>query len=436
MQKKGKRIVVDIEEKENIDGVNIKKSDRSQFLEKHQHKVSDNIDEFYNNQKFSSIDRPHSKGLGWFSVLIISIIFGLIAGFASTVFILQRQNVELPFGIKVDIRKSLLKQEQEVIEKKNIIVTSEDYLTDLKTELQNKIVRIFPAKNVSEQNSLSFLEQIYASWQALGLGVIVSPDGWLMTTVDLVGEKDYVAIDQNNKVLAIERVILDPTSNVNFLKIAEENLSVADLATNREALPGVTVVIFDKFKNLHLTEISNPTAVTVYKTEDLIHSTDEFSDYLRLNKETSVFSFPNGLLFNTKGLLLGLVSSDKIISAWHLPNCLNSILGGGEIKRTQLGIDYININEAPGLLNENFKDLTYGVIVYGSPLFGSPADKAGIQNADVIIKVGDTILGPEQNLTYLIQEKFPGDQINLTVLRSGEEIEFNIILEQKKEVEQ
>ena len=431
----GEKIIVNIEEKENVDGVNIKKSSRSQSLEKHQNKVSSHIDEFYNNKKFSSIDRPHNKGLGWGGVLVIAIIFGLIAGFASTVFILQRQKIEFPFGIKIDIEKFSSVQEQKPIEEKNITITAEDYLTALKTELQNKIVRIFPAKVISEQAPLNFLEQIYAPWQVLGLGAILNSDGWLMTTVDLIEGESYVALNQNNKILPIEQVILDPVSKVNFLKITGEDLPFVALAKPKEALPGATVVIFDKFKNLHLTEISNSTATTVYKTEDLVRSADKFSDYLRLNKETSILSFPNGLLFNAKGSLLGLVSNDKIIPTWHLPNCLNHILEKGKIRRLYLGIDYIKSEEAPGLLNNYFKDLTYGVIVYGLPLHGSPADKAGIKNADVIIKADGVILGTEQNLTYLVQEKFPGDQINLTVIRQGEEMEFNIILEEKKEDE-
>ena len=431
MPEKKKKIVINSEEKGSIDGVNIKKSDRSKSLEKHQHKVSSHIDEFYNNQKFSSMDRPPNKGLSLAGVLVIAIIFGLIAGFVSTIFILQRPEIELPFGIKIDIEKSLSNQEQKVIEEKNITITLEDYLTSLKMELQNKIVRIFPEKIISEQTPLNFLEQIYAPWQVLGLGAVLSSDGWLMTTVDLIEGESYIAMDQNNKILPIEQVILDPISKVNFLKITVQNLPVLSLAKTKEALPGATIVIFDKFKNLHLTEISNPTATTIYKTEDLVRSADKFSDYLRLNKETSILSFPNGLLFNTKGSLLGLVSNDKIISAWHLPNCLKHILEKGEIRRSYLGIDYIKVEEAPGLLNNYFKDLIYGLIVYGPPLSGSPADKAGIKNADVVIKADGVILGLEQNLTYLVQEKFPGDQINLIVLRQGKEMEFNIILEEK-----
>ncbi len=194
-------------------------------------------------------------------------------------------------------------------------------------------------------------------------------------------------------------------------------------------------MIFDKFRNLYSVKISNPTATTVYETGDLVRSADNFSDYLHLDKETSILSFPNGLLFNPEGYLLGLVSNDKIISAWHLPNCLNYISEKGKMTRLHLGIDYIEVEEASGLLNPYFKDLTYGVIIYGAPLSGSPADKAGLKNADVIIKVDGLILGSEQNLTYLVQEKFPGDQINLTVFRQEKEIEFNIILEEKEEKE-
>ncbi len=430
-----KKIVINIEEKENVDGVNIKKSSRSQSLEKHQHKVSDHIDDFYNKKEFNSIDRPQSKGLGWGGVLIIAIIFGLIAGFISTIFILQRQEIELPFGIKIDTREFSSNQGQKVIEEKNITITSEDYLINLRTELQGKIVRIFPAKIVSSDTSLSFLEQIYAPWQTLGLGVILSSDGWLMTTVNLKEGENYIALSGNNKILSIEQVISDPISNVNFLKIADQDLPFITLAKAKEALPGTTVVIFDKFRNLYSVKISNPTAITVHKTEDLVRSADNFSDYLHLDKETSILSFPNGLLFNPEGSLLGLVSNDKVISAWHLPNCLNYISEKGKMIRLHLGIDYIEVNEASGILNPYFKDLTYGVIVYGAPLSGSPADEAGLKNADVIIKVDGLILGSEQNLTYLVQEKFPGDQINLTVLRQGKEIEFNIILEEKEEKE-
>ena len=430
-----KKIVINVEEKENVDGVNIKKSSRSQSLEKHQHKVSDHIDDFYNKKEFNSINKPQSKGLGWGGVLIIAIIFGLIAGFASTIFILQHQEMELPFGIKIDIGEFSSNQGEKVIEEKNITITSEDYLINLRAELQDKIVRIFPAKIVSPDTSLSFLEQIYAPWQTLGLGVILSSDGWLMTTVDLKEGESYVALSGNNKILSIEQVISDPISNVNFLKVTDQDLPFITLAKVKEALPGTTVVIFDKFRNLYSVKISNPTATTVYETGDLVRSADNFSDYLHLDKETSILSFPNGLLFNPEGYLLGLVSNDKIISAWHLPNCLNYISEKGKMTRLHLGIDYIEVEEASGLLNPYFKDLTYGVIVYGAPLSGGPADKAGLKNADVIIKVDGLILGSEQNLTYLVQEKFPGDQINLTVLRQGKEIEFNIILEENEEKE-
>lgn len=434
MLEKKKKIIIN--EEENVDEVNIKKSGRSELLEEHPRKVNSHIDEFYNNERFSSMDKPQSKGLGWAGVLLIAIIFGLIAGFISTIFIFQHQKIELPFGIKIDVEKLLSNQEQKVIEGKNITITSENYLTDLITELQSKMVRIFPAKMVSDQNSLSFLDQIYAPWQTLGLGAIFSSDGWIATTINLNEENDYIILDESNKIFLVDQIVLDSISGINFLKVNGQGLSALALPKVHEIFPGEDALIFDKFRNLHLTNISDPTSTIIYKTEDLIQSTDEFSDYLRLNKETSILSFPNGLLFTSKGSLLGLISNDKIIPAWHLPNCLNYLSKKEEIKRLYLGIDYIKIGEAPGLLNNYFKDLAYGVIVYGPPSSGSPAEKAGIKNADIIIKADDNILGPEQNLTYLVQGKLPGDQISLVVMRQGKEMEFNVILEEKKKDEE
>jgi hypothetical protein len=431
MTSKKNKIVVNNEEEGDAE-VLIKKSDRSQLLEDKQEKVKEHIDEFYKNPKFSSIDRPSLGSFKWLKFLILVIVFGFLAGLSGTIFIFNQKKIDLPGGITISIEDFFPIPEEKEEKNNQITVVAEDYLQDLERNISSGLLRIFLAKDVINQPAPGFLEQIYAPWQVLGTGVMLNEKGWLVTTVDLKEDEKYVVLDKNNEIFPVEEFKSEKENKVNFLKISHPRPIIFNLGQASDLFPGARVLIFDKFKNLHLTEVSNARARRIYQTSDLVRSTDYFSDYLRLNRDVSILSFPNGLIFDQKGDLIGLVSNESLVPAWHLGKIKHYLDQEENVQRAYLGIDYLNIEEAPGLLNPYFQNLTYGAIVYGDPSEGSPADLAGIKNADVIIKVDQIILGGEQELTYLVQDKLPGEEINLVVLRNEEEIEFNIFLEERK----
>ena len=69
----------------------------------------------------------------------------------------------------------------------------------------------------------------------------------------------------------------------------------------------------------------------------------------------------------------------------------------------------------------------FGVLVT-SVTSGSAADKAGVRKGDVIEKVDGTALNNGQTLAGLVQVHNPGDQVTLTVLRSGSPQDFKVTL--------
>lgn len=412
-------ITDDLEEKE----VEIKKSERLNALENRQNKAEKKISEFYQNKEFS-FEKPKAstKGLVWL-IIIWSIVFGLAGGTLASYFMLTRESINIPFLNKeIKLNKIFSPKEVSTVTEKNVTVLAETRMAELVDDLFVKTVRIFKTKT---QDQTSFLEQIYAPWQALGIGAFVSPNGWLITAYNFEPETDYVVVDYKNNILSIEKIISDPITDLSFYKINQEESPFFELEEKKGIIPGQQAIISDKLQNVHLTAISQPLTRNIFKTEDLVYSSDKFSEFMRL--EFSEVAFPQSLIFGLNGKLLGFISQ-KAVPAWQVRALIDQVVATGEIKRPFLGIDYLRIDQAPGLTSPRFKDLNQGLIVYGSPLANSPAEKAGIKNADVIVKIDGQIIDKNIDLTELVLQKIP-QEMEITVLREGEQIILKVVLE-------
>ncbi|MDD5172850.1 MAG: S1C family serine protease [Patescibacteria group bacterium] len=412
-------ITDDLEEKE----VEIKKSERLNALENRQNKAEKKISEFYQNKEFS-FEKPKAstKGLVWL-IIIWSIVFGLAGGTLASYFMLTRESINIPFLNKeIKLNKIFSPKEVNTVTEKNVTVLAETRMAELVDDLFVKTVRIFKTKT---QDQTSFLEQIYAPWQALGIGAFVSPNGWLITAYNFEPETDYVVVDYKNNILSIEKIISDPITDLSFYKINQEESPFFELEEKKGIIPGQQAIISDKLQNVHLTAISQPLTRNIFKTEDLVYSSDKFSEFMRL--EFSEVAFPQSLIFGLNGKLLGFISQ-KAVPAWQVRALIDQVVATGEIKRPFLGIDYLRIDQAPGLTSPRFKDLNQGLIVYGSPLANSPAEKAGIKNADVIVKIDGQIIDKNIDLTELVLQKIP-QEMEITVLREGEQIILKVVLE-------
>jgi S1-C subfamily serine protease len=60
---------------------------------------------------------------------------------------------------------------------------------------------------------------------------------------------------------------------------------------------------------------------------------------------------------------------------------------------------------------------------------GTPAEQAGLQPNDIITAVNDISLAQENSLRYVLTQFQPGDTVELTVLRAGEEIKVTVTLD-------
>jgi len=256
----------------------------------------------------------------------------------------------------------------------------------------------------------------------------LTADGWLISAGDFDSQNSYLAYNSENKIFEIKKIIKDPLSKINFLKIQAKNLEVVNFINNKEEIiQGKQVILLDKQEKFYQDIIAQPSFLKIEKSEDLVRSTDYFSESVVLQKDYLGQKFSGSFIFGLDGLCLGLVGEKRIIPYWQFERAISQLLEKEEISWNYFGTDYLQAGDAFAA-DSRFENLEKGIIVYGNPDKNSPFFKAGLRNADVIVKVDGIALGKSINFTQLAQNKKPGEEIELTVLREGEEIDLKVIV--------
>ena len=110
---------------------------------------------------------------------------------------------------------------------------------------------------------------------------------------------------------------------------------------------------------------------------------------------------------------------------------MTSVLKNGKVERAYIGVRYLTLTSA--VAKENHLSVSDGAYLKGDSsgpavISGSPADKAGLKDGDVITAVNGTKLSSSVQLSSLTSMMMPGDKAVLTVLRGSETLTITVIL--------
>jgi serine protease Do len=112
---------------------------------------------------------------------------------------------------------------------------------------------------------------------------------------------------------------------------------------------------------------------------------------------------------------------------------IKSVLTKGKLERPYLGVHYVNLTDDYAYqYNLSVKRGAYivpGNTGQASIIPNSPAAKAGLQEKDIITKIDNDTLDENHSLTSLISRHSVGDDVNLTIIRSGKEQKIKVKLE-------
>ncbi|MBU0506783.1 trypsin-like peptidase domain-containing protein, partial [bacterium] len=153
-----------------------------------------------------------------------------------------------------------------------------------------------------------------------------------------------------------------------------------------------------------------------------------------------------GPLINLAGEVIGIntaivYQSQNIgfaIPINSVKNIIENVYLHGRIVRAFLGVRYVHLNDT--IVQKFDLPINYGAMVisgrYQSQnaiVPGSPADKAGLKEFDIITKVNGTpVIENKAPLYYLISQLSPADTIELTIMREGKEQKIKLKLEEMR----
>jgi serine protease Do len=282
-----------------------------------------------------------------------------------------------------------------------------------------------------------------------GTGFIITSDGLILTNKHVVEdeEADYTVLTNDGEKISAEVIARDPIQDIAILKIDKTGLSTIQLGNSDEIKTGQTVIAIGN----SLGEFSNTVSVGVIS--GLRRSITAINDYGESEELSEVIQTDaainqgnsGGPLLNLKGEAIAInVAMAQMAEnvGFALPinivkRDVDQVIREGKITYPFLGVRYILIT--PEVQKENNLSVGHGaLIVRGENMSdlavvpGSPADKADLEENDIILEINGEKINSDNPLADVIQEYGIGERISLKILHKGEEKEIQVELEERK----
>ncbi len=291
---------------------------------------------------------------------------------------------------------------------------------------------------------LSFDLQSNPKTLSLGSGFIIDENGLIVTNHHVIVGSDeiHVKLSDNTELPAVI-VGVDPQTDLALIKINHpKKLAFVSFGDSNKIRIGDAVIAIGNSLGFGNTVT---TGIISSKGRDLGSGIDELvDDFLQTDAAINTGS-SGGPLFNIEGKVIGVNTSIPAVAggtnvgiSFAIPsnrveNTVNELKKNGKISRGKLDIA---IQENSKELSEALNiDTDYGVLVVDVKAQGA-GDQAGLKRGDLIIEFNDKKVLNSRKLQLFVAESQVGDEINLTIIRDGENINLKAIVSEIIEDEQ
>jgi serine protease DegQ len=258
---------------------------------------------------------------------------------------------------------------------------------------------------------------------SLGSGVIVRPDGYVLTNYHVVEAADSIRVALSDGREADARVVgADPETDLAVLKIDVPDLAAIEVDDSDDLRVGDVVLA-----------IGNPFGVGQTTTLGIVSALGRnrlginiYENFIQTDAAINPGN-SGGALVDTRGRLVGIntaIYSETggslgigfAIPARSAHAVLEEIIREGKVTRGWLGVEPQDIT--PDLMRAFGLRKQEGIIVAGV-LRGSPAHLAGLRVGDILLALDGRALRDSVDFLNIIAPLKPGSQVKLTVLREG-----------------
>ncbi|MCP8897723.1 trypsin-like peptidase domain-containing protein [Gilvimarinus xylanilyticus] len=253
---------------------------------------------------------------------------------------------------------------------------------------------------------------------ALGSGVIVSEEGYLLTNNHVIdGADEILVLLHDGRRAGATFIGNDPESDLAVLKIELDNLTAINLGDPNSVRVGDVVLA-----------IGNPFGVGQTVTQGIVSALSRYGLGLSVYEnyiQTDAAINPGnsgGALIDTQGNLLGINAAiifDTVGIGFALPvddamDSLNDIIKYGRVVRGWLGLTVERLSQAQML--ELGITTAAGVLVTEVSI-NQPADIAGIRRGDILTHINGQPIGTERQGLNEVADLDPGTEVSMRVLR-------------------
>jgi serine protease Do len=267
---------------------------------------------------------------------------------------------------------------------------------------------------------------------ALGSGVIVDKDGYILTNNHVINDADEIKVKLSDKREFKGKVIgSDPKTDLAVIKIDSNHLPVIKLGDSEKLKVGETVIAIGNPFGLNQTVTSGIVSATGRANVGIADYEDFIQTDAAINPGNS-----GGALVNVRGELVGINTAIFSTSGGYqgigfaIPSSMaravmDNLIKNGKVVRGWLGV---SIQPVTPELAKQFEIKDDKGALVGDVVEDSPAEKAGLQRGDVIVKYDGHEVSDPSDLRNSVAGTAPGKKVTLSVIRDGKEQKVDVVV--------
>ncbi len=362
------------------------------------------------------------------STVIISLVSGAVGGAFGASYASQ-----IPFLAKYIPARSAQKVDQK------IVLAEDSAIIDVVKKASPAVVSIIISKDLSKLNDpfSQFSQAPNVQQIGAGSGFFVAADGLILTNAHVVSDEQasYTVLTSDGKRYDAKVLVRDAVNDLAIVKVEIKDAPTAPLGDSDQLQIGQRVVAIGNSLGQYQNTVTSGIVSGIGRS--VTAGSQDGSEQLEGAIQTDAAINPGnsgGPLLNIDGQVIGIntaIDREGQLVGFALPvndakRALESFQKDGRIVHPFLGVRYVLIT--PALASQQSLPKDYGALVVRGQaptdlavIPGSPADKAGIVENDIILEVNNTRVDENNSLIKLLKGYKVGDTINLKVYHKTQE---------------
>jgi serine protease DegQ len=318
--------------------------------------------------------------------------------------------------------------------------TRPDSYHDAVRKAAPSVVNIFTSKEVRTPRSPMLNDPLFRRFfgddlqkaTSLGSGVIVSPEGYILTNNHVVESADEIEIAfPDGKKLLAKVVGSDPDTDLAVLRVEAQNLPAITFGSSDTLRVGDIVLA-----------IGNPLGIGQTVTSGIVSALgrsglgiNTFENFIQTDAAINQGN-SGGALVDARGNLVGIntailsqnggsIGIGLTIPASMAKTVMEQIIKTGTVTRGWIGVELQPVTPA---LAESFKLGTLEGAIINGVLTGGPADKAGAKPGDVLVSIDGKKIVEPQSVLNVVTGIAPGSTTLVKLKRKGQDLDLTVTI--------